>query len=59
MRESNEEKINRRNNYIKKPVWIYVESINNGTDVLCATINRKIQRKEKKLDNGFYRFENV
>lgn len=37
-------------------IWIYVRKFNNGTNILCATINRDIQREEKTFGNGFYRF---
>lgn len=45
--KDNRETITRRSNCIKKSVMFYVGKINNGTNILYKTINKRVQRKKE------------
>lgn len=55
--EKNRENIKRRNNYIKKSVWIYTRNFNNKTNILFEIVNREVQREKMKLGNDFIDLE--
>lgn len=38
--------------WLRKSVWIYAREIDNGTNILYKTDNRKVQRKEKEIGYG-------
>lgn len=53
--ENYREKVKKKYN-LKKPVWTYARDVNNETNILCETINREVQSKEKKCNHSFNRF---